>query len=85
MNRTDFTPIWEEIRHKRDNRLKNSDWTQFPDSPLSNAKAAEWATYRQTLRELPNMLEARSSFVSYAETNPLDKDNGEWSWPKRPT
>jgi len=30
------------------------DWTQAADSPLSDTKKAEWATYRQALRDLPN-------------------------------
>lgn len=82
---TDFTVVWQEIRRKRDVRLQGSDWTQYPDSPLSNSKKAEWATYRQTLRDLPNTLEARASFVSHAKTNPLDAENGEWSWPAEPS
>ena len=82
---TDFTVVWQEIRRKRDARLQGSDWTQYPDSPLSDSKKAEWATYRQTLRELPNTLEARSSFVSHAKNNPLDAENGEWSWPAEPS
>jgi len=35
----------------RDELLKASDWTQMPDSPLSDSKKAEWATYRQQLRD----------------------------------
>tara|TARA_R100000234_G_scaffold112573_1_gene86335 strand:- start:245 stop:463 length:219 start_codon:yes stop_codon:yes gene_type:complete len=44
-----------ELRHfriLRNRKLKNSDWTQANDSPLSDAKKAEWATYRQALRDL---------------------------------
>ena len=33
--------------------LKESDWTQLTDSPLTDAKKTEWATYRQKLRDLP--------------------------------
>lgn len=33
--------------------LAECDWTQAADSPLSEAKKAEWATYRQQLRDLP--------------------------------
>ena len=32
--------------------LKESDWTQFNDSPLSDSKKVEWATYRQSLRDI---------------------------------
>tara|TARA_S200000501_G_scaffold375021_1_gene425978 strand:- start:56 stop:274 length:219 start_codon:yes stop_codon:yes gene_type:complete len=44
-----------ELKHfriLRNRKLKNSDWTQANDSPLSDTKKAEWATYRQTLRDL---------------------------------
>ena len=41
------------LRHLRDILLKESDWTQSPDSPLSDAKKDEWKTYRQNLRDLP--------------------------------
>ena len=41
------------LRHYRDTLLRESDWTQFTDSPLSDAKKNEWKTYRQSLRDLP--------------------------------
>ena len=43
------------LREQRDKKLEDSDWTQAPDhsSPLADAKKAEWATYRQALRDLP--------------------------------
>lgn len=41
------------LRDKRNARLKTSDWTQMPDSPLTDSKKQEWATYRQQLRDLP--------------------------------
>jgi hypothetical protein len=47
------SPTWTEIRRTRDTLLKVSDWTQAPDSPLSQEKRAEWAAYRQGLRDLP--------------------------------
>lgn len=52
----DFTTNDEKIANKRLERdilLKDSDWTQFGDSPLSDSKKTEWATYRQSLRDLP--------------------------------
>jgi hypothetical protein len=42
------------LRMFRDDLLRLSDWTQLPDSQLSNSKKAEWATYRQALRDLPS-------------------------------
>jgi hypothetical protein len=41
------------LRSERNELLKLSDWTQVPDSPLTDAKKTEWATYRQALRDLP--------------------------------
>ena len=42
------------IRDRRRMLLQLSDWTQTADSPLSEAKRAEWAAYRQALRDLPD-------------------------------
>ena len=41
------------LRHYRDTLLRDSDWTQFTDSPLTDSKKTEWKTYRQSLRDLP--------------------------------
>ncbi len=41
------------VRAQRTLLLAESDWTQVADSPLSNSKKTEWATYRQALRDLP--------------------------------
>jgi len=49
--RTDNT--LEILRNKRNELLKESDWTQVNDCPLSDSKKQEWATYRQSLRDLP--------------------------------
>ena len=43
----------EDNRMRRDKELKNSDWTQMVDSPLTDSKKTEWRTYRQSLRDLP--------------------------------
>jgi hypothetical protein len=42
----------EEVRAERNAKLAASDWTQFPDSPLTNDQRAEWSAYRHLLREL---------------------------------
>lgn len=42
------------LRSERNELLNLSDWTQVPDSPLTDAKKTEWATYRQALRDLPS-------------------------------
>lgn len=43
-----------KLRSMRNSILTSCDWTQMPDSPLTDAKKAEWATYRQALRDLPS-------------------------------
>ena len=43
-------PTWSEIRVKRNSLLISSDYTQMPDFP---GDKTTWATYRQTLRDLP--------------------------------
>ena len=39
----------QEVREKRNNLLKNSDWTQVPDAPVDKVA---WETYRQALRDI---------------------------------
>jgi hypothetical protein len=43
---------YQLIRSQRNELLYKSDWTQIPGGPLSDVKKAEWATYRQQLRDL---------------------------------
>jgi hypothetical protein len=47
-------PTFDLVRASRAPFLIASDWTQSEDSPLSAEKKAEWATYRQALRDLTN-------------------------------
>jgi len=42
------------LRRERNAKLAKTDYTQMPDAPLTDAKKAEWATYRQALRDLPS-------------------------------
>lgn len=39
---------------ERTQKLKESDWTQAVDSPLSDEKKEAWRVYRQALRDFPN-------------------------------
>lgn len=59
------------LRMERDTRLGMNDWTQMPDSQLTDSEKAEWATYRQALRDVP---------ANNANINSLD----EVSWPTEP-
>lgn len=49
---------WDDIRTKRDQLIKDSDWTVLPDATVNQAA---WAQYRQILRDLPQ---------TYAATGP---------------
>lgn len=40
------------VRTSRAEKLKECDWTQVDDSPLTNVQKAAWATYRQALRDI---------------------------------
>lgn len=43
----------QEARRQRNILLAETDFTQLPDVPITTAKRAEFATYRQALRDLP--------------------------------
>lgn len=44
---------WEEVRAARNAELAASDWTQLGDAPMHYGLQAEWADWRQELRNLP--------------------------------
>jgi len=68
------TGLISSIRDDRDGKLYMSDWTQaVGDSPLNDTKKAEWATYRQKLRD-------------FMSTIPSDIDDvADVTWPTKPT
>jgi hypothetical protein len=41
-----------DVLSKRSKLLYASDWTQIPNNPLTTEKQADWATYRQELRDI---------------------------------
>lgn len=41
------------IRRERDEMLKNSDWSQLADAPLSAVEKKKYRKYREFLRDLP--------------------------------
>jgi hypothetical protein len=49
----DSVELAKQVRRQRDLMLSGSDWTQAADSPLSDLKKADWAAYRQQLRDVP--------------------------------
>lgn len=76
-NKVEVRPFTQEelidtfIRSRRSFLLAECDWTQASDSPLSTAKKAEWAAYRQALRDLPD---------AYPNVQSAD----EVVWPEKP-
>lgn len=49
----DEQKAWFSIRQSRNRRLADCDWTTLSDVPLTPEKKAEWAAYRQALRDVP--------------------------------
>ena len=76
--------LWLDIIEKRNRLLAGSDWTQLPDNALTDSKKAEWATYRQALRDLPNTLRDHEAYQSDETSNPIDGSIIDWKWPTKP-
>lgn len=51
-----------QIRGQRNQLLKDCDWTQIVDC---TADKTAWATYRQTLRDLPSMITEPRTFTDW--------------------
>lgn len=51
------------IRAKRSALLAETDYTQLPDSPLSAEKKAQYAAYRQALRDIPSTMNEQGQVV----------------------
>ncbi len=49
-----ITPLKESLRKERNELLSGTDWTQAIDSPLNAEDKTAWATYRQSLRDIPD-------------------------------
>jgi hypothetical protein len=43
---------WSNIQEARNYLLKQCDWTQLVDVPLSDEDKEKWSTYRQALRDI---------------------------------
>lgn len=50
------TYSYANLRTERNELLMRSDWTQLPNSGLSEEKRVAWETYRQALRDLPETM-----------------------------
>jgi len=42
----------EEIQERKLQMLRDTDWTQLPDSPLDSDTKTKWATFRQAIRDI---------------------------------
>ena len=49
---TELQRLLTNLRETRNSLLARTDWTQINDNGLSDAKKAEYVTYRQQLRDL---------------------------------
>lgn len=67
----DIESLMPQVRSARNVMLARSDWTQMPDSPLSEDVKLDWQIYREELRSL--------SFVQDDISNLQDVD-----WPEEP-
>jgi hypothetical protein len=67
-NTTDDSLTWDDIRLKRDNILQSTDWTMTTGATVDQA---QWAAYRQTIRDIPQ---------TYKDKTPDDV-----VWPTQPS
>ena len=65
-----YSSLSNNLKEQRNRLLTACDWTVGVDSPLSDAKKAEWLTYRQALRDF--------------EYNSITQDYG-IPWPAQPS
>jgi len=49
----DTETLAAEVRERRDELLRDCDWTQLPDTAITDDQATAWASYRQALRDVP--------------------------------
>lgn len=50
------TSSYAQLRAERNELLMRSDWTQLPNSGLSEEQRVVWENYRQALRDLPETM-----------------------------
>ena len=60
------------IRSERNVLLRESDWTDLPNSPLTDSKKTEWQTYRTNLRDITK------------DVTTIDEANS-ITWPTKPS
>ena len=65
----DLAWVWLKVRESRALFLRETDWTQMPDAPLTPEKKIEFTVYRQALRDIPQTYDNPDDIV----------------WPTKPT
>ena len=66
-----------KLRIVRNQKLTECDWTQLPDSTLTESQKLNWQTYRQSLRDWPSVISADSFSIDTAG----DLENDTWPTP----
>jgi hypothetical protein len=56
-----YSPTWEQVRNRRNESLKETDWAALPDVNVSTKEA--WLTYRQALRDIPSAFKTPEEVV----------------------
>ena len=70
----------KELRGERNQKLQETDWTQYRDVSLSND--SDWQTYRQSLRDLPQNFSPIIDIITEDEY-PIVKEQTDW--PEKPS
>ena len=52
-----------ELRAVRESKLAATDWTQLPDVPFGSSEKANWAAYRQALRDITEHYQSLDTVV----------------------
>ena len=68
------------LREERNQKLKETDWTQYRDVSLSND--SDWQTYRQSLRDLPQNFSPVIDIIT-EDGYPIVKE--QMNWPDKPS
>ena len=68
------------LREERNQRLTETDWTQYRDVSLSND--SDWQTYRQSLRDLPQNFSPIIDIIT-EDGYPIVKEQTDW--PEKPS
>ena len=68
------------LREERNQKLIETDWTQYRDVSLSND--SDWQTYRQSLRDLPQNFSPIIDIIT-EDGYPIVKEQTDW--PEKPS